>query len=225
MKRTWAILPIAAALAASLAISGEPTAQAANAAQAYIGTYTVHQTYSLDGFGDKRGWYFHNKYFAIAELQPRVAWYAVDDNSWSNLSAHDTQDYLVGNRQYYKLAPATTWTVTSISAAQLKRDQVIYNPFFELNLFYAIPGVRKVGTYHYRVTCTAAQVRKFWVNYLGRQYDDLTMDGIADVTIDLRTDPHGRPATLLITGQSSDVKLRLVLNETFNQPVKIHAPA
>ena len=132
-----------------------PAATAASDARAPIRTYVSTEVFNLDGFGDARGWYRHSAYHDKIELAPKLAYYYTGVTTGfvagKPLTTAQT-GYLVGKQTYVKSSGARTWTVKAISPKQIRTLTAEYSPYYGLNTFYSIPGVKSVSARHYHVT-------------------------------------------------------------------------
>jgi hypothetical protein len=209
-----------------------PAAQAAparaGASRATLRSVVEAQQFDLDGFGGKTDWYYHQEASGRFEFQPHFAYYMTNHFYWqqgpSSWESGQGTFYVVGDHMYERANGR--WLAGTLPQSILRKYAREYNPNYGLNDFYSTPGVTRAGPGHYQTTCTIAQAKTFWVDYLSEQYSWLADYGFRTVTVSLWTNSSGWPLAITVSGRSSDVRLsyRLTLSG-YNKPLVIKAPA
>jgi hypothetical protein len=219
----------AATLVLGLAVVAAPATYAQGAGRATLRSVVAVEQLDLNGFGNKTDWYYHWTGSAKAEFQPHFAYYWTNHFYWqqgpSSWESGKSTFFVVGDHQYEEGVNGH-WMVGTLPQSTLQKYAKEYNPDYGLNYFYSTPGVTKVGPGHYQATCTIAQAKAFWVNYLDVEYSWLADYGFKTVAINLWTDSSRRPLTITVSGRSSDIRLsyRATLSD-YNKPLVIKSPA
>jgi hypothetical protein len=227
MKRHIAAIATAAIAAGSVAIAVAPGANAA--AQAPIRTYHWSESLNLTGLGQDAGWYYRGSSSQVTSLSGRLAQsgsiHQKYFNSHDKLQSVAEDDYIVGGRYYEKNENAKTWTMTKETAAEQREDAQALDPYDTEASFQALSGVRLVGTGHYQVTGTPAQVDSFLNYEYGLTTKDMTSGGIKSVTVNMLVGPAGRPLEFSVSAHSSLEKVTITEKfSDYNKPVTIKAP-
>jgi len=225
VKRQLAALATATVAAGTL-FWVVPSADAAT--RAPIRSYTDTVSFSQTGLGVDAGWYHH--YSAIERVSMRPLAVA-DRYSQAWIDNHGRLRHyrgvwiLAGGRTYARTDGARKWTVTKLTAADLRAEAASATSYYEMDNYLAIPGVVLVAPGHYQVTASVKNASTFLADSYGLPGKYLTEAGISKVTVDLFTDQSGRPVKIIVSGLGA--RERLAITETFtsyNQLVSIKAP-
>jgi hypothetical protein len=229
MKRFLAV--IAATVSAVGMIAG--AVPAASAAEARINTYTDTFDVNLTGVSFMNGWYLRTDYHSRVIMNPRLTFY-VENGIVTHLPGgkpstleNMTQWYYVGGRSYRKDGLGNTgtgWQISTPTASEVRVYEKTANVEIVIGLILALPGLHRTGARHYGATDTLAQISRL-LNYTFTVTKPfLSVNGFASFAVSVSTDSAGRPVSLAITGDSSDMRLSIGDAFTYNQPVTVAAP-
>jgi hypothetical protein len=221
-RRLAAIAVSASAVATAFAFSHSANA----AAEAPIRTYTEQAGVNFTGIGSGAGFYSKIADKEKVILSPHLALASNWRNSYDLNGVHKSagQTDMVGEHRYTRNGNGrwATSTVSTKARATYARE---LNPYVSLSTFDALRGIRRAGTWHYRVTGTYAQVGSFLAWEFSLTASSFKGSGIKTITIDMVLGSGGRPVKITAAGQSSI--MAFTASETFtnyNKPVKISAP-
>jgi hypothetical protein len=223
MKRRIPVM-VASALAAATALAFSPGAHAA--AKPVIRTYTEQGSVNFTGVGTNARYFFRTWGNEKVELRPRLAF----NDNWHSKFRRDGvrtsagQLAIGGNRRYTRIG-GSRWAVKTLTANQLRTWAHELDPSVALAKFDALPGVRRLAARHYRVTGTYSKIGSFLAWEFTLPAASFSGSNIKIFTIDVWTDPAGRPVK--ISGSARSSKLSFSVTETFtnyNKPVTIKIP-
>ena len=221
-RRLAAMAVSASAIAAVLGFSPGVNA----AVRAPIRTYTQQARIAFTGTGSDKGYYSNYSENEKVALRPHVALAGDWRNAYHLGGVHSSfgQLNIVGDHKYVKNGNGR-WTVSTLNAKALGTWAQDLNPYVSLAKFDALHGIRRVGTGHYRVSGTYAQVSSFLTWEFGLTANSFEGGGIKTFTIDMVLDSSSRPVKITAAGRSST--LAFAVTETFanyNKPVTISVP-
>jgi hypothetical protein len=221
-RRRTALAVSAAAIAAVL---GFPPGAGA-ATRAPIRAYTEQTLVAFTGGGSDAGYVSGGSDTEQVALLPHVALADNFRTTYDSAGVHlaTGQVDIVGARKFVRNG-AGRWTILALDARALGRLAQDLSPYVTVARFDALPGIRRVGTRHYRVSGSYQQVGTFLAWQFGLTANSFAGRGITTLSIDLILDTSGRPVSIAAAGHSP--AMRFVAAETFaryNQPESISAP-
>jgi hypothetical protein len=213
--------------AAACAVSAVLPVAAHATARSEITTYTERSSVSFKGVGSLDGQFVISTGSEKVVLSPRLAvasdW-AISVSVGTGHNNESGQVDIIGDHAYARTGNGA-WSEKTLSASQFATDVQGFNPYVTLAKFAVLPGVRRVGTGHYTVTATTAQLGSFTSWEFSETVASFAHLGVKTLTISVWLDGTGRPVRITATGQSSTELC--TITETFanyNHPLTVTAP-
>jgi hypothetical protein len=222
VKRFLAVIA-ATASAAGMIVAAVPAASAA--AESQIRTYTDTFNLSLTGVGTEKGFCLRMYYRSRVIRSPRLAFYIETVRTACLTGIQITQQwYFVGGHNYLKYNDNLGWEKSTPTASQIRTYEKTSNVQIVITQLYALPGLHRVDASHYLATDTVAQIGRFLSYSFGVDVEFLYVNDFTSLAVGFSTDSAGRPVSLVITGDSSDMRLNIADAFTYNRPTAIQAP-